>query len=99
MKKLIGRRTSSYLYFKNHTEHIIFDEAQDYPELFSFLRGHIDRRRSEVNRFIVTGSSSPDLLHQAAETSAGRVAVPELVPLKMNEIFAEPLPAFYIAVD
>jgi predicted AAA+ superfamily ATPase len=47
------------------------------------------------NRFLITGSSSSELLKVASETLAGRVAIVELSPLKMNEVNEEPLPPLY----
>ncbi len=82
-------------FFNEHPRHIIIDEAQEAPELFRHLRGVIDSNRSENGRFILTGSSSPDLLKQASDSLAGRIAIIEIGTLKMNEIQQQPLPPFY----
>ena len=50
------------LYFEHFSSEIIFDEAQNYPKLFEVLRGMVEARREEKGRFIITGSSSPELL-------------------------------------
>ena len=52
------------LYFEHFPSQIIFDEAQNYPKLFEVLRSIIDAKRDLKGRFILTGSSSPELLHQ-----------------------------------
>src|SRR6516162_7150757 len=35
---------------------VVFDEAQNWPELFQRLRGEIDARRKQNGRFILLGS-------------------------------------------
>ena len=82
-------------FFQQNPKHIIFDEAQLSPKLFAILRGAIDSNRQELGRFILTGSSSPDLLTYISETLAGRIATVELGTLKANEIYQQPLSSFY----
>lgn len=82
-------------FFQQFPERLIIDEAQVFPELFSILRGVIDQRRMTKGRFILTGSSSADLLHNISESLAGRIAVVELGTLKANEIYQKPLSEFY----
>jgi len=82
-------------FFSEYPEYLIIDEAQEDPALFRHLRGVIDADRNNKGRFILTGSSSPDLLEQASETLAGRIAIVEIGTLKVNEITQQPLPAFY----
>lgn len=68
---------------------VILDEVQRLPGLFLTLRGLIDRYRREgrgVGRFLLLGSSSPDLLRQSAESLAGRVAYRELAPIDVGEL-------------
>jgi predicted AAA+ superfamily ATPase len=85
----------SEFFFKQHPQHIILDEAQEYPEIFAILRGVIDEKRQEKGRFILTGSSSPEILHHISESLAGRLAIIELGTLKMNEYAQKSLSAFY----
>ena len=82
-------------FFKQHPTRIIFDEAQELPELFPILRSVIDEQRSLKGRFIITGSSSPELLHNISESLAGRIAIIELGTLKANEYYQQPLSNFY----
>lgn len=82
-------------FFKENPEHLIIDEAQRFPRLFQELRGIIDEQRSQKNRFLLTGSSSPDLIRNASETLAGRIGIIELGTLKMNEAYQRPLSPFY----
>ena len=82
-------------FFKEYPHSIIIDEAQRYPALFQELRGLIDRDRKRKNRFLLTGSSSPDLVKNVSESLAGRVALVELDTLALNEIYACDLPDFF----
>ena len=83
------------LFFEQNPHSVIIDEAQTYPQLFSVLRGIIDSKREQKNRFILTGSSSPDLIEKISESLAGRIACVELSPLKCNELYQQPLSKFY----
>ncbi len=85
-------------FFRENPEHLIIDEAQLSPELFRELRGVIDRDREKKNRFILTGSSSPELLKNITETLAGRAAVIELGTLAMNEQNRLPLSDFFAII-
>ncbi|MDE0629114.1 MAG: AAA family ATPase [Bryobacterales bacterium] len=53
------------------TDLVIFDEAQAWPELFTRLRGAIDRNRSSKGRFLLPGSVSPSLMTRVSESLAG----------------------------
>ncbi|MCU7834412.1 MAG: ATP-binding protein [gamma proteobacterium symbiont of Taylorina sp.] len=82
-------------FFKEYSANIIIDEAQELPQLFKQLRGVIDADRSQKNRFILTGSSSPQLIGQASDSLAGRLGIIELGTFKRNEIRQKKLPDFY----
>jgi predicted AAA+ superfamily ATPase len=93
-KQFISRDPEQFL--QQHKEHkLMIDEAQMLPELFSALRVAIDRRRSEKGRYLLTGSSSPELLTHVSDSLAGRVGILELGTLKASERFGLPLSAFY----
>jgi predicted AAA+ superfamily ATPase len=83
------------LFFKENSEHVIVDEAQIYPPLFATLRGVVDEHRESNGRFILTGSASFELMKNVSESLAGRVAIIELEPMKMNELEGEPLSEFF----
>ena len=79
-----------------HTENkdklIILDEIQRLPEIFSSLRGIIDRERRRGNRthqFLFLGSASIDLLQQSSESLAGRIAYLELFPINLPEFLGK----------
>ncbi len=82
-------------FFEQHAEHLIIDEAQEYLDLFRVLRGIVDEKPDQNGRFILTGSSNPELLNHVSETLAGRVAIVELGTLKANEFYEKPLSDFY----
>ena len=68
---------------------VILDEVHRVPELFHVLRGSIDRGRRKgirAGRFLLLGSASLELLKQAGESLAGRVALVELTPLLVSEV-------------
>lgn len=83
------------LFFKENNEHVIIDEAQIYPQLFATLRGVVDEQRENNGRFILTGSASFELMKNVSESLAGRVAIIELEPMKMNELEGKPLSEFF----
>lgn len=64
---------------------VILDEIQRQPELFAVLRALIDDNR-RPGRFLLLGSASPQLLRQASESLAGRIAFRELAPFDISEI-------------
>lgn len=82
-------------FFSQYPQHIILDEAQEMPTIFNILRGIIDNNRQQNNRFIITGSSSAELMKGVSETLAGRVAIIELGTLKFNEFYRRGLSPFY----
>jgi uncharacterized protein len=81
-------------FLRQHSGWINIDEAQELPGLFKDLRGVIDADRNRNNRFILTGSSSPELMQHASDSLAGRVGIIELGTMKINELLKKPLPRF-----
>lgn len=63
----------------------IFDEAQRWPDLFSYLQGMVDADRSP-GRFILTGSQQFGLLSGVTQSLAGRVGMTRLLPLALGEL-------------
>ncbi len=82
-------------FIKEHPHSIIIDEAQRYPVLFQELRSVVDRDRKHKNRFLLTGSSSLDLIRKVSESLAGRVGLVELGTFKANETYELGVPDFY----
>ncbi len=67
-------------------DHVIFDEAQHLPDLFSVLRSAIDRNRSQNGRFVLLGSAAPPLVRDISESLAGRTAFLDLPPFRWDEV-------------
>ena len=74
------------LFLRLNEPKLAIDEAQILPELFPALRVAIDRNRDVPGRFVITGSSSPDLLRSISESLAGRIGIIEMAPLSWSEI-------------
>lgn len=78
------------LYLSQHRDRlVILDEIHRLPGIFQTLRSVIDRGRRtgrRVNQFLLLGSASIDLMHQSAETLAGRIAYLELTPFTVAEV-------------
>ena len=74
------------LFFRLNTGMVAVDEAQLLPEIFPALRVAIDADRKRVGRFLLTGSSSPELLKSISESLAGRIGIIEMSPLTMEEL-------------
>jgi len=87
-------------FFTLNTDQVIIDEALQYPDLFKVLRGVVDADRKRKGRFMLTGSSSPEIVKEITESLAGRIATVELWPFKQNELYENPLPGIYeILID
>lgn len=76
-------------FFEQHAESlVILDEVHQVPEIFSVIRGTIDRARRQgkhTGMFLFLGSASMDLLRQSSESLAGRIAIVELDPINILE--------------
>lgn len=70
-------------FLSNHKPRII-DEAQNLPELFSYLQAHVDEYEHN-DSIILSGSQNFLLLEKTSQTLAGRAAVLELLPLTYHE--------------
>lgn len=67
---------------------VIIDEIQRVTDLFLTLRVLADRRRP-ATRFLVLGSSSPELLRQSSESLAGRILYHQLEGFALDEVGPE----------
>ncbi len=82
-------------FFAINTDGVIIDEAQQYPEIFKVLRGVIDDDRKKKGRFLLTGSSSPQIVKGITESLAGRLATVEMWPFKQGEFYEKEISDFY----
>lgn len=70
---------------------VVIDEIHRVPELFAILRGVIDDRRAQGQRyghFLLLGSASLDLMQQSSESLAGRVTYLDMSPVDGPEAVA-----------
>ncbi len=69
---------------------VIIDEAQRWPQIFSYLQVEVDNDRINggSRRFVVSGSSNFALLAKVTQSMAGRTAVLTLLPLTVSEILS-----------
>ncbi len=75
------------LFLQETDRPVVVDEAQLSPDFFKALRVEIDHHRQKKGQFLLTGSSSPQLLQNISESLAGRVAIFELDPMTWHEVF------------
>jgi len=74
---------------------VIIDEIQLRRELFPVLRSLIDMDR-RPGRFLLLGSSSPDLIRQSGESLAGRIAYHRLSPFLLSELSLDEMDLLWI---
>lgn len=74
-------------FLRRHGSHVIFDEAQRVPELFSYLQGVVDES-GQLGQFVITGSQNFLLMKSVSQSLAGRVALFTLLPLSQFELAA-----------
>ena len=74
---------------------VVIDEVQRRPDLFPVLRVLADRRPRPA-RFLVLGSASPELLRQASESLAGRIAFHTLDGFSLGEVGAGTLDRLWL---
>lgn len=75
------------LFFENYPPPVIIDESQYAPELFSYIKIMVDRKREKAGQFVLTGSQLFPLMAKASESLAGRIAIFTLLPLSFSEQF------------
>ena len=76
-------------FLTKHNEGMILDEAQRFPEVFSYLQVMVDEQRmsgDSSRRYIITGSANFALMQQVSQSMAGRTALLTLLPLSTQEI-------------
>lgn len=73
-------------FFNEFNNHVIFDEVQKVPDIFSYIKLLIDEHRSEYGNFILTGSSQFSMLKHITESLAGRIGLLTLLPFQHSEI-------------
>ncbi|MXW51031.1 MAG: ATP-binding protein [Gammaproteobacteria bacterium] len=64
---------------------VIFDEAQQTPELFSYIQVRVDEDPAP-GRFVLSGSQNFLLLSGVSQSLAGRARLAHLMPLSLREL-------------
>ena len=72
-------------FLQRYPQGAIFDEAQRWPDLFSYLQGLVDHDRTP-GRFVLTGSQQFGLMAGVTQSLAGRVGLTRLLPLALSEL-------------
>ncbi|PSL32548.1 ATP-binding protein [Dyadobacter jiangsuensis] len=72
-------------FLREYPEHIIFDEVQQAPGLFSYIQTIVDESR-QMGQFILSGSQNFQLLNNITQSLAGRVALFKLLPFDFAEM-------------
>ncbi len=72
-------------FLQKYNRHIILDEVQRVPKLFSYLQGTVDKSK-EMGQFILSGSQNFQLMNNITQTLAGRVALFKLLPFDFQEL-------------
>lgn len=72
-------------FLENNGPGVIFDEAQNLPELFSYIQV-ISDERNVPGQYILSGSQSFLMNEKISQSLAGRVFVGHLLPFSMHEL-------------
>jgi len=64
---------------------VIFDEIQNLPEVFNYVRSRIDAQPRKTGQWFLTGSQEAGLMRNVTESMAGRAAVLQLLPMSLSE--------------
>lgn len=72
-------------FIRNRGEHLIVDEAQYAPELFSMIQVASDER-GNPGQYVLTGSQNFLMMQGIGQSLAGRVGILKLMPLSFWEV-------------
>ena len=86
------------LFLQLHKPPVIIDEVQYAPELFTYIKIHVDEHHMP-GAFWLTGSQIYRLMRGVQESLAGRVALLHLSPLSQREITGMPARSFMVDFD
>jgi predicted AAA+ superfamily ATPase len=81
---LWGAESDPRGFLAKYPDGAIFDEAQRFPALFSYLQQIVDKNPTP-GRYILTGSRQFDLRSRISQSLAGRVGLIHLHPFATNE--------------
>ncbi len=81
-------KTDPHGFLKQYNEGLIIDEAQNMPEIFSYIQIYADQREVP-GQYLLTGSQNFLLNEKISQTLAGRVGILRLLPFSYAEIRQE----------
>lgn len=82
---LLMAKEDPRLFLRQYPDKTIIDEAQRFPELFSYLQTHVDKAEKD-GMYLLSGSHNFLLFEKISQTLAGRTAILKLLPLSFNEL-------------
>ena len=91
-------KTDPELFLQLHKPPVLIDEVQYAPELFTYIKMHVDKNHGE-GAFWLAGSQVFKLMRGVQESLAGRVAVLSLTSLSQAEISGVQTSPFTIDLD
>ena len=91
-------KTDPELFLQMHKPPVLIDEVQYAPELFSYIKIHVDKTHASGD-FWLTGSQVFKLMKGVQESLAGRVAVLSLTSLSQAEIYGGTMSPFTVDMD
>lgn len=86
------------LFLQLHKPPVLIDEVQYAPELFTYIKIHIDEYHNPGD-FWMTGSQIFRLMRGVQESLAGRVALLHMSPMSQREIIGAPCVPFTTDMD
>ena len=78
-------QTDPELFIQQYPPPLIIDEVQYAPELFPYIKIHVDEHREKKGAFWLTGSQKYRLMQGVRESLAGRIAIFDLMGLSYRE--------------
>lgn len=66
-------------------EHLIIDEAQHVPDLFSYIQTKVDEK-NVPGSYLLSGSQNFLMMRRISQSLAGRTGIANLLPLSYNEL-------------
>ncbi len=91
-------RNDPSLFLQLHRPPVLIDEVQYAPELFTYIKIHIDEHHNPGD-FWMTGSQVFRLMRGVQESLAGRVALLHMSPMSQREITGAPCAPFTADLD
>ncbi|HSV87465.1 MAG TPA: ATP-binding protein [Bacteroidales bacterium] len=82
---LLRAKEDPRLFLRQYPNRIIIDEAQRFPQLFSFMQTHVDNEGKE-GMYLLSGSQNFLLRENISQTLAGRTAILKLLPFSFSEL-------------